>query len=163
MGNYFFEIPIYSMNEEKYYEKLEKNIQKELNKYRGKSKNTDDYKNYEECIRGLNYRDWEFNQIVGYLKLYRLNSRIYADFWKIDKQRIPFRLDKKVFKYRINSSPAWDIDLNKLSTSKSIFDKLMKELPNDWKDLYKKYHIDLSILQEVGPHIDWISLLDKYK
>lgn len=158
-GDYFFEIPIYSMSEEDYYKRTENALQKEIKKY-NLTKDNPNYEDVTDILKRQICREWEFNQIIGYLKLYRLNSKIYADFWKIDKKRMILKLDNKVFRYQC-SSPDWDIDLEKLTTSKSIFEKLMKELPNDRKKLYKKYYIDLSILKEVGPHINWIELLDK--
>lgn len=161
MRNYFFEIPIYSMQQDIYENRLEQKLIKERAKY----KLNDDDPNYElanESIRKVVCREWDYNQIIGYLKLYRLFDKIYADFWKIDNERIPFKLDKKIFKYQF-ISPEWDIDLNELDTSKEVYEKLIEELPNDCRELCKGYYLDLRILLEIGPYVDWIELVNKKK
>jgi hypothetical protein len=159
MRNYFFEIPIYSMKQDTYENKLKQKLIREKAKYNLK-KNNPNYELANEAIRKFAFREWNYNQIVGYLKLYRLGDNISADFWKIDNERIPFKLDKKVFKYQF-ISPEWDIDLSELKTSNEIYEKIIEELPNDCRELYKGYYLDLSILLEIGPYVNWKELINK--
>ena len=161
MRDYFFEIPIYLRSEKKFELELETRIQKKLKEVERYNKYPD-FDNLVEHIRSREYRDWEYNQIIGYLKLFRQGSRIYAHIWKIERKRYPFIIDNKIFKFQA-SYPEWDIDLNKLKTSQSIFEKLLKELPNDMTGFYNKYYLDLRILKKVGPHLDWIELLYENK
>ena len=160
MNNYFFEIPVYSMTKEVYDKKMELVLEREKKKYNL----TNDDVNYNltmKSIREYAFRDWEYNQIVGFLKLYCNNdkTRIYADYWKIDKKRIPFKLDKKNYKF-YTCYPEWNIDLSKLKTSVEIFTKLVGELPSDLTNFFTKLHLDLYFLKKIGPFIDWINLLE---
>jgi hypothetical protein len=161
IGDTFFDIPIYSMNPEGYKIRIEKSLQKSRDGLRLKKDNPN-YEDVNDLLRKQICIEWEYNQIIGYLKLYRLNDRIYAEVWKIDKKRMSLKLKNKVFKY-FPSYPEWNIDLKKLKTSQSIYEKLLKELPNDMTGLFKKYFLDLRLLKEIGPYIDWVELLNKYK
>ncbi|MBE9480373.1 MAG: hypothetical protein IMY69_01605 [Bacteroidetes bacterium] len=161
-GNYFFEIPLFLRSEQEFESEFEARIQRELKEHERYKKYPEDYNNLVDHIRNSRYRDWEYNQIVGYLKLYRINSRIYADIWKVERKRYSFIIDKKVFKYQA-SYPDWDIDLMKLKTSNEIFEKLLKELPKDRKKLITEFHLDLRMFKTLGPYIDWVKLLEKYK
>lgn len=76
------------MKKEVYEIKIKDYIQKKLKTF-NIDKNSLDYKLFYETYRKTYYDEWQFNQIIGYLKLYRLGNCIYADYWKIDKQRIP--------------------------------------------------------------------------
>ncbi len=159
MTDYFFEIPIYSMTKETYDRKMKEIFEKEKRKFNLQ----EDDPNYNlalNSIREYKFRDWEFNQIIGFLKLYcnHNKTRIYADYWRIDKKRIPFKLDKKHYKFHA-CYPEWDIDLNKLKTSKEIFNKLVEELPKDMTGFFEKFYLNLYFLKRVGHYIDWIKLL----
>lgn len=146
------------MNEELYEKKLNEVIEKEKKRY-----NYDPgIPNHDSLLRTINeisYRTWEFNQIIGYLKLFRFGDRIDADFWKISRQRLTLNLDNKYFEL-VAWYPEWNINIRELKTSKDIFEKLVQEIPNDMTGFFKKYYIDMNLLQTVGPFINWLDLLN---
>ena len=94
IGDTFFEIPIYSMNPEGYKIRIEKSLQKSRDGLRLKKDNPN-YEDVNDLLRQQICIEWEYNQIIGYLKLYRLNDRIYAEIWKIDKRRMSLKLKNK--------------------------------------------------------------------
>ena len=158
---YFFEIPIYSMNEKDYDKRMEDLLLREKDRY-GLDESNPNYKYAYDSILKNSYRTWQYNQIIGYYRLYRFFSKIYGEFWKIDKKRIPFKLDKKVYKNQLISSE-WSIDLRDIRTSHEFYLKLIEEIPNDHRELSKGYYLDLRLLKEIGPYIDWIKVLEQYK
>ncbi len=161
MNDYFFELPVYSMKKDVYKKKMKLKLAKEKDLY-GVSENLPETDDAVRSIRRRIFRSWEYNQIIGYLKLYRLGNRVYADFWKINKSRIPFRLDNKYFEYQF-ISPEWDINLDELNNSEEIFNKLVEELPNDMREMYSKYYLDLTLLKEIGPYINWFDMINRYR
>ena len=158
---YFFEIPIYSMKKEDYDRRMEEKLQREINRY-GLDENNPNYKLAFDSINQNVYRSWQYNQIVGYFRLYKLSTEIYGEFWKIGNKRIPFRLDKKVYKDQLISTE-WSIDMNDIKTSNEFYNKLIKELPHDYREYSKGYYLDLRLLKEIGPFVDWLKVLEKHE
>lgn len=158
---YFFEIPIYSMKEEDYDRRMDEKLQREINRY-GLEEDNPNYKLAFYSIHKHVYRTWQYNQIVGYFRLYKFATEIYGKIWMIENKRIPLRLDKKVYKDQLISTE-WSIDLNDIKTSNEFYNKLLKELPHDHREYSKGRYLDLRLLKEIGPFVDWLKVLEKYE
>jgi hypothetical protein len=150
---YVFELPIYSMSKEEY-----KKRQSKLLKAKADELNlTENNPNYYQVIGILedNYcPDWEYNQIVGYIKFYFQNYTLMGDFWMIQQNRRKLAIGKKNFKYVI-CYPEWGVySLNKLNNNE-INQLFIEKIPNDLTGFLKKYYVDLSFLIKFGKYINW--------
>ncbi|WP_353402076.1 hypothetical protein [Pseudophaeobacter arcticus] len=91
MEKYFFDLPVYRLTKSKYYKwRDETQIRPHEENWlsvRGRpmpqeSKNALDQHVYEK------YGPWEFNEIIGYIRLYFLGSQIRGDYLSAEKSGI---------------------------------------------------------------------------
>jgi len=159
MRNYFLEVPVYSMSKEKYNKKAEILLEKEIKKYNL----TEDNPNYELVVKQIKSNliaPWEYNQIIGYIRLYKQVDTLRGDLWWINKKKITLHPGKKAFYYRV-CYPEWGLPfLNKIKTSEDFFHMLCEKLPNDTTGFLKGKYVDLTFLKKIGPYIDWKRLLE---
>ena len=99
--NYFFELPIYRVTREKYYMDMEKYIENKFSKlndiqreYYGSTpeKKAEWAKYYREEYGSI----WEYNDVIGYIKLYFYGTQVRGGYWSVKAKRI-VRTKKKGF------------------------------------------------------------------
>jgi hypothetical protein len=101
---------------------------------------------------------WQFNQIVGWLRLFVEGRTIGCHIWRIDAKRIGRRMRNKRLQLATFSDVlgAWFPD----GSSKEIFDELLKRLTDiAGEPPYLNRHVDLDVFRRIGPFIDWRSIL----
>lgn len=100
---------------------------------------------------------WQFNQIVGWLRLYVEGNTVGCHLWWVDR-RINRRMRNKHL-YLQSPSDILHARLTNESSMK-IYEKLLlrlKELSEGTP--YKNRYLDLDVFQRIGPLIDWRKLL----
>lgn len=103
---------------------------------------------------------WQFNQIVGWLRLFAEGYTIGCHLWWVDAQRLNLRMRQKRL-YLTTSSDVLGAYFRKES-SPEIFNRLLEQLTNMAAELsYKTRYVDLGIFRRVGPFIDWRKMLDQ--
>jgi len=101
---------------------------------------------------------WQFNQVVGWLRLFVEGNTIGCHPWWVDAKRLNRRMRYKrlymqtpsdILKARFTKEP-----------SKEIYNRLLERLTELSKDItYKNRYVDLDVFQRIGPYIDWRKLL----
>ena len=160
----FFELPVYRVPKEKYYKDMEKHIEKKFLKL-------DDFsrKHYENNPKSLaawkssrceEYGNiWEYNDIIGYIKLYFRGTQVRADHWSVKAKRI-VKSKKKDF-ICIEEAICGAITVSFEKESVDIFRKV-QELVGEIKiDLGKRY-LETSKFDAIGPYVDWKKLYKEY-
>lgn len=100
---------------------------------------------------------WQFNQIVGWLRLFVEGNTVGCHLWWVDK-RINRRMRNKRF-YLQSPSDILHARFTKES-SKKIYEKLLLRLKKlSEGSTYKNRYLDLDVFQRIGPLIDWRKLL----
>jgi len=103
---------------------------------------------------------WQFNQIVGWLRLFVEGSKIGCHPWWVNAKRLSRRMRNKRF-YLKTTSDVLGIRLRN-ETSNEIFDILLKRLSEKAEEPpYKNRYVDLAVFRRVGPFIDWRGMLDQ--
>lgn len=165
--NYFYDIPVYRLSSEKYYEELKAYKNKHLHDGR----NEDDKKlkeqfyekypekkaNFEEHIFKNFGGQWEYNEIIGYIKLYSVGNQIRGEYFQIDKKRIT-KTRKKVFEWKCDKLVP-EISFYRSETNEEIFNNICKYLNDCEKELNNRY-IDLDNFLKIGKYLDWKKLLN---
>jgi len=93
---YFFDIPVYRIREEEYYEQRETYISEKLLEGPLTKK---EYEKFYSDNPGLKRKaedhlikvfggPWTFNEIIGYIRLYFTGSQLRGEYWKVDAKRI---------------------------------------------------------------------------
>lgn len=168
MDNYFFEIPIYRCTKEKYFVemgKLREKINSEIPCILGNEKNTEKTKSILFSTQSYNY---EFNEIIGWLKLYVLGNQIRGEYHfevsTCDRQTTKKRINKGIRKKQFeNFGKAFEITIYKNENSNQIFLKIIEKIDYLMQEElpFKGRVIDTTMFTKIGEFVDWERLLIK--
>ncbi len=111
----------------------------------------DGFKNHHRSSYG---GDWEFNEIIGYIKLFFFGSQVRGEYWSTKPQR-KVRTRRKEFEYKahklVAESKIWN------NTNEGILSAIEDYLSRCQSKLTNR-HVDLREFEVLKNHIDWISL-----
>lgn len=162
---YFYDLPVYRVAKDQYYKERAEYIENvifppagkdtsALRKLEAEKPGLNDFlRNYLENSYGGH---WEFNEIIGYIKLHFLGTQVRGEYYASSKKRI-VRTRSRTLEFQTwKLAPEVDIDLPLTNTTirKAISDYIQdcrKEIPRRF--------IDAALFEAVSPHVDWLSLL----
>ncbi|WP_321346261.1 hypothetical protein [Halopseudomonas oceani] len=156
--NYFFLLPVYRLGEEKYYSAMEADFEKQCSAVW-----TDDFRQSNpDLVTGWqsSHRDsyggaWEFNEIMGYIKLYFMGTQVRGEYWgTIPKRKV--RTRKKQFEYKTHKLAA-EKEIRE-ETNDGIL-KAVSEYIADCQRELKGRHIDLREFNALKDCLDWTSIV----
>lgn len=167
MEKYFLDIPVYRIPKDIYYREMGKYIERKM--YAGPALHVAQIKEFYTKNPGqkqfiekqlfLSYGGaWDYNEIIGYIRLYFFGTQIRGEYWGINAKRIT-RTRKKLFEFK-TWKLATEIDLSWETDSLSIYSKILEYIEDCAKKLKGRF-IDISNLKEIGQHVDWKSLYEK--
>lgn len=102
---------------------------------------------------------WQFNQTVGWLRLFAEGSTIGCHTWWVDAKRLNRRMRQRRLYLTTHSDTlgTWF----PAESSAEIFDTLLTRLSDMAANPpYINRHVDLESFRRVGPFIDWRGILD---
>lgn len=100
---------------------------------------------------------WQYNQVIGWVRLYVLGSQIRGDLWEMTGKR----LHRKSRNQIRHLGKAFEISFTPDESSEQIRDKIEEELEriqNEWGK--KKRILDLQCFRTIASCIDWRKLMD---
>ena len=154
---YFLVIPVYRVKEDTYYSDMENDFEKSISKAWDedfRKNNPDlvqDYKNAHQSNYGAG---WEFNEIIGHIKLHFLGTQVRGEYWgTIPKRKV--RTRRKQFEYKTHKLAA-EVEIRELTQAGII--KAVEEYIDGCKKEVKNRHLDLREFNNLKAHIDWPSL-----
>ena len=154
---YFMVIPVYRLSETKYFSQMNEDFEKLLSRTWDES--------FRQSTQGLvenwrkNHRshyggDWEFNEVIGHIKLFFLGSQVRGEYWGTEPRR-KVKTRKKQFEFKAHKLVAereiWD------KTSDGILAAIEEYLSRCKKEL-KGRHIDLREFEALKDHVNWLSV-----
>ncbi|MCP4050264.1 MAG: hypothetical protein GY730_06120 [bacterium] len=162
---YFFELPIYRTNREKFDKEVNEYIDKEFSKLNSCSKKLFEKNPTKKLTREHQDREaygniWEYNDIIGYIKLYFYGTQVRGEYWSVKALRIVKTKKKDFICKDWSFGPAISIHFE--NDSVGIYNKII-ELINSLKKLLKSRFIDTSKFDVIGPYIDWKQVYDEYR
>lgn len=168
---FIFDVPIYRTAKASYNEDQKSYIDECLY----------DYYDYPEPIRSevvafhrdnpnSKYRDidyywrqyggpWQFNDIIGYIRLYLDGYQVQGELWYVDVKRVVRKPRHKLLLCK-NTGFGIPVDIPPQSSSGEIFDLIIEYL-DSVRSRFKKRFIDSSLLETIGPYVDWKSLINE--
>lgn len=162
---YFFELPIYRTSIEQFYQEVEKYIDKKFSKLNDFSK--DYYENnpkeklgWEQGHRKDYGSIWEYNDIIGYIKLYFYGTQVRGEYWSVTAKRIVKTKKKDFICKDWSFGPAISVHFE--NDSLGIYNKII-ELIDFFKKQLKNRFVNTSKFDAIGPHIDWKRMYDEYR
>jgi hypothetical protein len=168
-SQYFFDIPVYRLPEERYYRERDKHVEgvvypedSPFNEVRREKEAADPHHNI--AIRDHLQRAyggcWRFNEIIGYIRLHFLGSQVRGEYYGVRKQRV-VRTRTKTLEY-ITWKLAPEFDIPHPQTNAEIFETVRRYLNACRRELPERY-LDTELFEGVGKHIDWCSLFAEGK
>jgi len=166
---YFYDVPVYRLSREKYYKGMNEYIKKQMES--GSPRHIEIMKEFhmkepnqryaaEDSLRQFYGGSWEYNEIIGYIRLYFFGTQIRGEYWGVNSKRV-VRTRKKVFEHK-TWKLALEIDLHQAPDSSTIFLKIQKYLMSCQQELKGRY-IDITHLMTIGPYVNWKALYEESK
>lgn len=161
----FFELPIYRVTKEKYYKDMDEYIQNKfakLNDFHREyyKNNLSKLADWKHACREEYGSIWEYNDVIGYIKLYFSGSQVRADHWSVKAKRIVKSKKKEFICIEESIYGATTIHFEKESLG--IYNKII-ELVDEIKSTLRNRYIETSKFEAIGPYVDWKKLYEKYR
>lgn len=116
--------------------------------------NNPDLRKQNECSLAQQFGIWEYNHIIGYIKLHLLGTQIRGEYYSTRKPK------KKLFEYRTHKL-ACELELSTDMNNDEILKCILSYIDSCRKELNKKgskKYIDSSLFEKLGCHVDWKKL-----
>ena len=162
-GEILFDVPIYRLTKKEYESRQEASVEKDLSDdgpyveemYR---RNPAKRRLMKERFRMAYGGPWQFNEISGFIRLYFFFTQIRGEYWCIDSQRIT-RTRRKVF-ICLDHKVTYEEEVPKGASNEQIFQVILKYLTRAKAERrLKGRYLDTSVLERIGPHINWGALI----
>ena len=162
---YFFDLPVYRLARDQYYRERDDHIDSVL--FPKESPHTPGRRardladpTINEGIRNhiaLSYGGcWEFNEIIGYIRLHFLGTQVRGEYWSVAKKRI-VRTRTRTIEYQ-TWKLASEVDIPRPYTSIDIL-KSVRTYIDDCRKEVPRRHIEASMFEAIADSIDWAALL----
>ncbi|EHR40655.1 hypothetical protein [Alishewanella jeotgali] len=155
--DYFLVIPVYRLPESEYFSKMNDDFERLISKSWDASfrhSNPSLVENWRKSHRSSYGGDWEFNEVIGYIKLFFMGSQVRGEYWSTEPRR-KVKTRKKQFEFKAHKLVAeceiWD------KTNDGVLAAIEDYLSRCKKKL-KGRHIDLREFESLKAHIDWLSV-----
>ena len=157
---FFFDVPVYRLEREKYYQEREKYIKTRIAPIEctcaelGADFNTREIRirdHLEKTYGGC----WEFNEIIGYIRLHFLGSQVRGEYYAVTTKRM-VRSRRKKFEYKTHKL-APEVEIPHPATEDDILNAVREYIHDCQKELKGRY-VDTTIFDALALHIDWSAL-----
>lgn len=161
--NWFFEIPIYRYTPEKFSQECEKKMQRHKEWLYETSAIPQAnapkvYRLAEERIRA-EHGHWQYNQIVGWLRLLAMRSQLQGEYYFVDAKRITKNVGSKQMVWQ---GKAFEVHIDPEQSSADIFDELCEALNHLQKEKpFKGHFLNMELFLNIGPYVDWRALIQQ--
>jgi len=159
----FFDVPVYRLSREEYYRLRDAFVEKalfpnipgvELSRARDAANPSENVR-----VRGILERSyggmWEYNEIIGYIRLHFLGSQVRGEYFAVAKARI-VRTRTKTLEFR-----SWklvpEIEIPQPFTSAEILATVREYLRQCQLEVPRR-HVDTEMFESIAPHVDWLAL-----
>lgn len=154
---YFMVIPVYRLPEDKYFLQMEEDFENMISKSWDddfRQNNPELVANWKRSHRSSYGGCWEFNEIIGYIKLFFMGSQVRGEYWST-KPRRKIRTRRKEFELKAHKlaaeSEIWD------KSNEGILSAIEEYLSRCNREL-KNRHLDLREYESLKNHINWVSV-----
>lgn len=165
-SRYFYDIPVYRVPEERYYRECNEYIEGVI--YPKGSPHNEAMRSKEAADPNCNIsiRDhlqgsyggcWQFNEIIGYIRLHFLGSQVRGEYFAVKRRRVVRTRTKTIEYLTWNLAP--EVDIHYPPSNRGIYTSILEYLSACKKELPNRY-VDTQLFEIIGPHVDWCDLLE---
>jgi len=165
----FLTLPVYRISSDKYYVQREEHVERnlygsnneELNKLAKEvHKKQPNVKLQSQFILRKSYGEaWDFNEIIGYIKLHFVGNQVRGEYWAVKAKRV-VKTRKKEFEYKTHKLVPEMSVANNIDSSE-IFTVITKYVASCKLELKNRY-IDDTQLKTIGAFVNWRELMKSY-
>ncbi len=151
--DYFFEIGIYRCPAKQHYEELANGKRKYVEQLEYEPQN---YENVSTWYDQNRWPSWDYNEAVGWLRLYRFGSQIRGELWFIRAKRIT-RGAKKQFS---NLGKVFELSFDPSHSEQDIREEIFRALKDAANNRpIKGRYLDLKCFQSTSSALRWRKIL----
>jgi len=150
---YFYDVPVYRLTEEEYLAAQDAFVDRCLAQYQ---LSKDD--NHVHWLRTRYGGGWQYNEIIGFIRLHFLGSQIRGEYFKIRGKRVVKSRTKTFYFNHWKLVP--EIEIPPDATSEKIFSLILRYLEDCRRELKRRY-IDFELLKSIGPYVNWKRLYEE--
>ena len=158
---YFYDLPVYRVSYEEYSRKMEKRLTV-LVANAGQGSGITVPKSTIDALEQRQYEKlgpWQFNEIIGYVRLHFFGSQIRGEYFSAEKIRNPIGRTRVFLWHGSKLAPEIDLAPQFPATNSQVWDVSQHYIGKCRKELRKGRVIDDTCLLAIGPHVDWLSVL----
>lgn len=97
---------------------------------------------------------WNYNQIVGAIRLYALGTQIRGELWISDRSRYRRNMSNKNISL---AGSVFEVTVHEPTTDADVFREILERIVSFCRDR-QRFVADLQCFQTTGPHINWTRL-----
>ena len=165
MKHHLFEIPVYRLTEQEYSKKQNEYVAKHVGGYDSNKLliKASKPEGGEEARKKINEASfffkefgggWRYNEIIGYIRIYKYGSQVRAEYWQNDVKRI-VKTRKKIFVIKSRKLvPEVNIKNGDIG---SAIDVCINQCKNELSNRC----LDLETYELVLRNVNWKSVLDR--
>lgn len=160
----FFDVPMYRLTEDEYIAAFERQREKGLGPEgmatlrKLEQENPDFEARRRELLLDSYGGPWQFNEIVGYIRLVFMGGQVRGHLWMVRKTRIERTRRKTLFFRSLKAAP--EIDLPRDASNLQIYEAISEYLGRVQAENPKRY-IHTLMFDRIGPFVDWRALREK--
>lgn len=164
--NYFFDLPVYRLTADAYYAARSEYIDvlfrpgsPDEQHLRELDRNNPRDKDWFRDYLGKSYGGcWEFNEIIGYIRLHFLGTQIRGEYFSVNKKHI-VRTRTKRFEF-MTWKLAPEVEIEPPLGTAEIHDAICQYIIDCRREVPSRY-IDTSQFDTIAPFVDWERLYRK--
>jgi len=161
---YFFDLPVYRLPRDEYYAARDAHIENSIFRpgtpeepFLRQQEKSNPHRNdaFRDHLQRTYGGCWEFNEIIGYIRLHFLGSQVRGEYFAVAKKRI-VRTRTKTLEYR-TWKLAPEVEIEPPYGSVEILNAVQKYIRDCKKEIPAR-HIDTVQFDRLAKHVDWESL-----
>jgi hypothetical protein len=158
-----YDLPIYRLSRKKYDQDMQARLKRAVEPWRQATGNEPP----REVVDWTSQRQheafgpWEFNEIIGYIRIYVLGSQVRGEHFSAEKARNPLGRRRVFVLKSLKLASEVEIgDFGRAFSSNDVWEAIQKYIVRCQKELRNGRLIDDKLLRAIGPHTDWIAVIN---
>ncbi len=162
------DLPIYRTSLEKHDSDVETKVSNDLKRLENNTYRKAEWSEFpekkkrRELEEKSQYNPWEFNQIIGFLRLRFWNTQVRATLYKMSKERYSLRFKKEKFIVKDSEILISGINILTSATSDEIFAEVHNGLKGYAKEISPRF-LDLSQFELIWKYMNWKAIYEHYQ
>lgn len=145
---YFFDLPVYRIPRERYYQEREA--------FLIKNSSSSDDSSIRDHLQRVYGGPWEYNEIIGYIKLHFLGTQVRGECFAIRRQRL-VRTGRKLLEFQTwKLAPEMSVNAESNGT---ILESICNYIDACGREIPRR-HIDTELFDALAPFVNWKALYD---